>query len=462
MERLPIPDAAWLLIEGRETPMHVGGLQLFEFPDGAPRNFLADLGTSFRADVEIRPPFNNRLSSPYGRGGMFSWTRDDQVDLDYHVRHSALPKPARVRELFVLISRLHSTLLDRHRPLWESHLIEGLRGKRFAMYTKVHHSVFDGVGAMRTMQAMFSPDADERDRPPPWAIGAPEAPVRERHTDDERSMFDVAAEVLAKQAGAVGSLAGAARALGSQFISKARGVAEESIPFQAPKSILNPRITGSRRFAADDFDFERIKSVGKAYDATVNDVIMAMCAGALREYLLELDALPDQPLIAMVPVSIRQEGAGSRGNALSMLLANLATDEPDPVARIGRIKASMDRGKERLSSMNQAELVNYAVALTAPTMFGALIGTAGRGRPPVNVVISNVPGPRDPLFLNGAAMTGFYPVSLLVQGQALNITLTSYVDKMTFGITADRRSLPSVQRLLVHLEHVLAALEKRA
>lgn len=465
-ERLPITDGAWLAIEGRATPMHVAGLQLFRYPDGAPPTFLADLYEHFRSPKEVVPPFSSKLDRPYGIAGQFAWVDDPDVDLDYHVRHSALPAPGRVRELFVLISRLHSTLLDRTRPLWETHLIEGLTDNRFAVYTKFHHSMFDGVGAMRAAQRMFSTDPDVRDLPAPWAV----------HPDDFASTADdgdpddgEAASTLAQvgrlvsaQLSQAGSVVGVTRAFASQFAGKLRGVAGEVVPYEAPKCILNGRISGSRRFAADGFAFERIRAVGKAFGATVNDVVLAMCSSALRAYLGDLNKLPDRPLIAMIPVSIRTEGAGSRGNALSMLLCNLATDVADPVDRLAAVKASMDRGKARLQSMSREELVNYALALTAPTVFSNLVGTAGRGRPTHNVVISNVPGPREPMYFNGARMEGLYPVSLLPQGQALNITLTSYVDDMEFGITACRKTLPHVQRLLDYLTNAIEELEAAA
>lgn len=462
-ERLPITDGAWLAIEGRATPMHVAGLQLFRYPDDAPPTFLADLHEHFRSPRNVVPPFSSRLDRPYGIAGQFSWVQDDDVDLDYHVRHSALPAPGRVRELFVLISRLHSTLLDRTRPLWETHLIEGLTDNRFAVYTKFHHSMFDGVGAMRAAQRMFSTDPDARDLPAPWAVHPDEfATTTDRDDGEAASAFAQVGRLVSAQLSQAGSVVGVTRAFASQFAGKIRGVEGEVVPYEAPKSILNGRISGSRRFAADGFAFERIRDVGKAYGATVNDVVLAMCASALRNYLADLNRLPDKPLIAMIPVSIRPDDAGARGNALSMLLANLATDVADPVDRLAAIKASMDRGKERLQSMSREELVNYALALTAPTVFGNLIGTAGRGRPTHNVVISNVPGPREPMYFNGARMEGLYPVSLLPQGQALNITLTSYVGDMEFGITACRKTLPHVQRLLDYLTNALEELEAAA
>ncbi len=459
-DRLPIMDAGWLLVEGRETPMHVAGLQLFTPPDDVEPTFIGDMFRGMVEKYEPTPPFNHRLDRPYGRAGLFSWVEDPDVDLEYHARHSALAAPGRIRELLALVSRFHSTLLDRHRPLWELHLVEGLNDGRVAVYTKFHHSLFDGVGAIRQMLKSFSPDETRRDLPPPWAIEA--EPRRSRSDEGAPSPFDLIGKAVGGPLGQARAAGGATVAMTKQVVGRLRG-GDEPILYSAPPSILNGRITGSRRFAADSWSLERIKQVGKSHGATINDVVMAICAGALRAYLDDLGELPDKPLIAMVPVSIRPDDASdTRGNALSMLLADLATDEPDAVARLGRIKASMDRGKERLKSMTHDELVDYALLLTAPNLLGTLSGTAGRTRPSCNLVISNVPGPREPLYWNGARMDGMYPASLIPQGQALNITLTSYVDEIAFSVTADRKTLPSVQRLLTHFEDALAELEKRA
>ena len=173
---LPITDGAWLMIESGEAPQHVGGLMVFDYPPDASPTWLHDTWQRLRTATDFAPPFSYRLRRPYGLAGLFDWEPDPDIDLDYHLRFSALPRPGRVRELLVLVSRLHSTLLDRHRPLWEVHLIEGLQPEhegeppRFAMYAKFHHSMFDGVGAMRVMRRMFSADPDLRGMAAPWAV----------------------------------------------------------------------------------------------------------------------------------------------------------------------------------------------------------------------------------------------------------------------------------------------------
>lgn len=456
MERLSLSDGAWLMIEGRETPMHVAGLQLFELPEDAGPGFVAELAARARASTTVMPPFSWKLEHPYGRATQFRWAEDDEVDLDYHVRHSALPAPGEIRDLFVLVSRLHSTLLDRHRPLWEVHLIEGLADGRIALYVKFHHAMFDGVGAMRQMLTAYATDATVLDLPAPWAVPVVEA---ERREEVERSALDQVMRTVTGPLQQGRAVLGAGAALAKQVVGGRRHETAEIAPYDAPRSILNTSITGARRFAAQDWELARLRDIGSAHGATLNDVVLSVSGQALRTYLADLDALPKKPLVATVPVSIRGEDDGNRGNALSMALADLATDEVDPVAALGRVKASMDAAKTRLGAMSKAELIDYAILLMAPVIGGNLSGQAGRMPPPFNLVMSNVPGPKEPLFWNGARLTGMYPASLIPDGQALNITTTSYVDRMSFSLTACRKTLPRIQRMLQHLDDAIVALE---
>ncbi len=456
MKKLPITDAAWLLLENRERPMHVGGLQLFEYPEDAEAGFLARIAQDFRAGTLVKKPFNQRLTRPYSRTGSFAWMEDSQFDLDYHFRHSALATPGRVRELLGLVSHLHSTLLDRHRPLWETHLIEGLEGNRFAIYTKIHHSVVDGVAAINLAMNSFSPDSSVRDLPPPWARSR-----KDLRISREFGNRDAVTSGLSSLRTQARTLPGVVSALRDQY-RQSRHSEAEVVPYQAPPCMLNRPITGSRRFAAQSFSLPRIKAVAKALDGTINDVVMAMCASALRTYLIGQNALPDAPLIAIVPVSVRPKDEDSTGNAIGFLLCNLATNVGDPGTRYQRIQDSMRCGKARMSQMSRQQIINYALLLTGPMILGQLLGFKGDRRPMYNITLSNVPGPRETLYWNGCKMTGLYPASLMLDGQALNITMVSYAESMEFGITACRKSLPSVQRLLDYLDDALTELSEVA
>lgn len=455
MRRLSVSDAGWLLIEERERPMHVGGLMLFQLPDDAPPDLVQRVVRSAREHDEVRPPFDHKLARPYGLAGLYHWV-EDEVELDYHFRHLALPEPGRIRELLSLVSVLHANLLDRHRPLWEMYLFENIEGSQVGVYTKIHHAMLDGVAAIRQVLASFTPDPDSRDLPPPWAtpVGGLTTAVA---VDGAWSPLGQAASLVRQVTDGITSTVTVARAITEQLVRAQRDVAEVA-PFQAPRSMLNTKLTPARRFVAQSYDLERIRGLSKALGATINDIVMAMCAGALRRYLSSHDALPDKPLIALVPVSFRRDDSAS-GNAISLVPANLATHVEDPEERLDLIRSSMDRAKARLRDMSPTELIEYGLLMTAPILIGQLTGLAGRVRPTYNLVISNVPGPDQPLYWNGVPMTGMYPLSLLTDGQAINITQTSYAGSMEFGITADRRALPSIQRLIDHLEEALAELE---
>lgn len=452
VKKLPLTDAAWLMLESRERPMHVGGLQVFHYPEDASPDFLQQIVQDFRAGTLVKKPFNQRLREPYSRTGQFAWIEDSNFDLDYHFRHSALPHPGRVRELLGLISRLHSTLLDRHRPLWECHLIEGLENNRFAIYTKIHHSVVDGVAAMNLAMHSFTTDASKRNLPPPWALSRDQLKIGKK---PNRDAVTANISTLGSQ---MRTIPGVVRALRQQY-RQARNSDAEVLPYQAPHSILNRSITGSRRFAAQSYSMPRIQAVAKKLDGTINDVVMAMCSSALRTYLLSQNALPDEPLISIVPVSVRPQDEVSHGNAIGFLLCNLGTNSGDPGERFTRIQESMRAGKERLKGMSREEIINYSLLLTGPMVLGQLAGLSGDRKPMYNITISNVPGPKEPLYWNGCRMEGMYPASLMLDGQAINITMVSYADSMEFGITACRRSLPSIQRLLDYLADALAELE---
>ncbi len=450
MKALSPMDAMFLVGEHRRQPMHVAGLQLFTPPEGAEPGFVGGMVEKMRTHQEPQPPYNQRLVF---RGSWF-WQDDEQFDLDHHFRHLALPQPGRIRELLAMTSRLHGSLMDRSRPLWETNVIEGLHDGRFAIFSKVHHALFDGVAATREARKALSEDPDERDMPPPWA-----RPRARREKDDAvLADPDSPLRALAKSLSMNRRiLPGAARGL-KDLLRKSRHDLTDATPYQAPPTMFNVRISSSRRFAAQSFSLARIKKVGKACGATVNDIALAMCAGALREYLMVHNALPEQPLISMVPVSVRAADGPEGGNQVAVILANLGTQTADPAKRLETIVASTRRAKERMSQMGRVEQMAYSAAALSPMFATSLLGF-DRIRPAFNVVISNVPGPTKPLYWNGARMDESYPVSIPIDGQALNITLTSYCDQVAFGYTACRRSVPSMQRLLDFTEHALAELE---
>ncbi|SHV35336.1 Diacylglycerol O-acyltransferase [Mycobacteroides abscessus subsp. abscessus] len=441
-------DAMFLLGESREHPMHVGGLQLFTPPEGAGPEFIHDLYRDMLAHTNFNPTYRKRPARILGGIASFGWAYDDDVDVDYHLRRSALPSPGRVRELLDLCGRLHTSLLDRHRPLWETYLVEGLEDGRFAIYSKAHHALLDGVSALRMAMRTLSDDPAEQEVRVPWDL-----PSRKRTPKQGSSLIGSAV-------GAVGAAAGLAP---STFRVARAVLLEQNLTrtFSAPKTMFNVKIGGARRVAAQSWPIARIKAVKQAAGGvTVNDVVLAMCSGALRAYLLEQGALPDAPLIAMVPVSLRSEAdADAGGNQVGAILCNLATDVKDPAARLQTIADSMRGNKQVFSGLSKTESMALSALLLSPIALSAVPGFVDATPPPFNIVISNVPGPRVPMYWKGARLDGNYPLSIALDGQALNITLVNNGDNLDFGLVGCRHSVPHLQRLLGHLEDSLTDLE---
>ena len=450
MKPLGTVDTSFLLAESRMMPMHTGGLMLFSYPKGVQEDWLHETLSGNDDPGAVQYPFNQKLAWPLRRLGLPHWVKDHDLDTHYHVRHSALPKPGRYREMFSLVSRLHSTRLHRDRPLWEAHIIEGVEEDRFALYVKTHHSMIDGVGAMRMLRACLSSDPNEQAMPAPWNMPRPK---RERAASDE----------VPEPRGAVAATAGAMGGV-MKFASAVRKRDQHGMiaPFQTPLTTLNRRVTGSRRFVAQSWSLLRIKMVAKALNATINDIVLAMSGGALRRYLADQGALPEQPLTAMTPVSFRPADADLEGNSFSVVFATLATELGDPLDRLRAIQNSMGEAKRLLKGMNSADIPIFTSIVALPVLVPHLLRLSGRTRPTFNVTVSNVPGPREQLYWNGAPLEGMYPLSIVTHGQALNITVTSVAENLDVGIIACRRSVPSAQRLIDHLEEALVELERAA
>lgn len=451
MKALSLADQVFLWMEKRQQPMHIGGLHLYDFPEDAGPKYVTELAEYMRSFDQPTPPFNMRLKSRFGQ---YHWEEDHLFDLDHHFRHSALPKPGRIRELLALVSVKHSVLMDRERPMWEVHLIEGLRGRRFAIYYKVHHSMMDGVAAIRMALRLLSEDPAVRNKPPLWAL-----PVVKREPKALVTQQDLASSLMTMASSAGKQISTLPTLVKEVFhmVEQARHNPDYVTAFEAPPSILNQHITGSRRFAAQSYSLDRFKAIAKKMGATLNDVVLTVCSGALRKYLVSQNALPAKPLIGLVPMSLRRDDSDS-GNQIAMLLTSLATHLADPGERLHLIQRSIKDAKERYSQMSVEEGVNFTALTLAPAAINMLTDISNRLQA-FNVVISNVPGPTKPLYWNGARLNGMYPVSIPMERIALNITLISYVDHLEFGFIACRRTLPSMQRLLDYVEDSIAELE---
>lgn len=457
MKKLNPMDASWLYVESRDTPMQVGNLSIFSLPDDAPDDFVQQLVARARASTKVVSPWNLKLRGGNLGRALPMWVEDTDLDMDYHFRHSALPKPGGERELGQLVSRLHSYQLDFKRPPWEVHLIEGLEGNRVALYSKMHHSLIDGVSGARLMERVYSTDPNRRDMAAPWSTGnAPAAKRSEAKSLENTSPFQALMEGLKEQGSSTAALIKGLKGL----VTKARNDNDPfTAPFQAPKSILNGRIEGgSRRFATQQYDLEHMKALAKAADCSLNDIVLYLCSTAMRRFLKEAHALPAKPLTAGIPVNVRPAGDQGTGNAISFIMANLGTEIADPIKRLETIKASTNRAKDHLQSLPKSAIQQYTLVVMAPYILQLLTGVGGRARPVFNITISNVPGPKETLYFNGAKLEAMYPVSLIAHGGALNITCLSYAGTLNFGFTGCRDTLPHMQRLAVYTGEALEEL----
>ena len=465
MDRINLLDSGFLYLESPETPMHVAGVNLFRYPDRVhQRKFMTRIRDVYHSTTELRRPLAHRVAhGALGRFGPLYWEEDPDLDLEYHVRHSALPAPGRYRELFALVSRLHSTLLDRSRPLWEVHIIEGLQNREFAVYIKLHHAAIDGVAGARMTEASCSPDPEATTDLSPFSIEAHEKYKAEhgfvRAPELEPSEFELKtmAEFFKAQFDTSAHFLGVIKSYAATWLGLGKGLA---VPWRhVPHTIINTQVSGARRFVAQSWSIDRVRAVGKAAGVTINDVVLAMCSGALRRYLDEQDELPEHSLRALVPVSVREKNDFDSAVAVSYIVADLGTRHDDPADRLDAIVESTRAGKEMLSELTSREASLYATLMQTPLFIASLMGVAD-WFPPVSTVISNVPGPKEQLYWNGAPLLGSYPVSVVFQGFALNITFVSYNGNLDFGIIACRQTVPRVQRLIDYLEESLTELEE--
>ncbi|MFC9841372.1 wax ester/triacylglycerol synthase family O-acyltransferase [Rhodococcus sp. NPDC127530] len=461
-------DSLFLLGDSRAHPMHVGGLAIFTPPEGAD---AAEMGAMFATAVdsdEVAPIFRKRARRSVTTLGQWGWDTATDVDVDYHVHRNAVPVPGGMCELMTLVSRLHGTPLDRGRPLWEMHLIEGLAEGRYAVYTKIHHALADGASAMNLLRRSMSEDPTRRGMPAPWQPAAPATATGMAGPAPASSMpinlRGLPSQVLRAARDAAGEVAGLAPALAGT-VDRALRAEGGPLSTRAPHTMFNVAIGGARHFAARTFPLERIRLLAKHADATINDIILAMSAGALRTYLHDLGALPAEPLIAMVPVSLRPNTSGTdsesaSGNRIGVLMCNLATHLPDPAHRLDTVRTCMREGKHALRAMSPGQVLATSALGAAPLGIEMLLGRRGPQRPPFNLVISNIAGPDTPLYWNGARLDSLYPLSIPVTGQALNITCTSSDDQLVFGLTGCRRTVPNLYPMLDHLDIELDALEQ--
>ncbi len=446
-------DAAFLRMDSKRTPMHVGALMTFRLPDKAPPDFLRRLLDRMREEPFMPPPFNCRLARGRLARVAPAWEQTD-LEMDYHLRHSALPYPGGERELGILVARLHSHPLDLSRPLWECHLIEGLENRRFALYFKAHHCAIDGMGAMRMVQKWLSKDPNEEKSLGPWVLAAkPDDPADDGESPSLLQRMKKPARSAAEQARALKDLVSGLRKMTQGEDSGAR------MALHTPRSLFNVRASQQRRLGTQILELPRIKALAVATATTVNDVCLAIIGGTVRRYLIEQDALPEKSLLASVPMGLTRPD-GKPGNAVAGFVVPLGTDLKNPRERLDLIHRVTTRSKQELQEMTPMALMQFALLGLSPLILGQMTGTLAKLPPFFNFVVSNVVLSRDPLYLMGAELEAMYPVSFLFDGYTLNITLVGYNDRIAVGFLGDRDAIPSLQRMAVYSRDALVELEK--
>lgn len=453
MGYLSAVDATFLQMESPRTPMHVGGLMVFSLPENAPQDYLRKLFDKIRSAPVSTYPFNCRIKPGTLLNPLPSWETVENIDIDYHVRHSALPFPGGERELGVLVARLHSHPIDMTRPLWEFHLIEGLENKRFAMYLKAHHSAIDGIGAMRLIKKWLSDNPTAETNPAPWSTPRKE---NKKQQVEKEGIFKRYTAMVKHQANASNQLIKVLRRL-SDPIENPEGGMRSSL--HTPKSLFNLSISAQRRLATQLYDIERFKKISKTTGATINDISLAVIGSAARRYLNEMDALPEQSLIASIPVGVARPD-GTPGNAVAGFVCPLFTEQEDPVARLSTIRNITARTKEQMKGLSRPAIDQFALLGLSPLILGQMTGLSTKIPPLFNMVVSNVVASKKRLYIEGAELEAMYPISLLFDGYALNVTIVGYADRISMGFIGCRNAVPSLQRLAVYTGEALEQLEQ--
>lgn len=454
MAKLSVMDVAFLALETAANPKHVAGLAVFDRGTGGAGSGLRDLLREMKA-AAAAPPFNQKidlslLSMPH-------WVEDPDVDLDWHVRHLALPEGAGTEDLMMLVSQLHSTVLDRSRPLWEIYLIEGLEDRKFAFYLKVHHAYMDGVSMLKRVTATLNTSATDTALTPIWGTKLD----RPKITREESNLLQQlvggikGAGAIAKSIPAMGGMAV------SQFL-KAVGIKKDGLmaPFTAPRTRLNEPLNPARSAAVAKLTIARLKSVARAANTTINDVLLSVCDSALHAYLEKAGDTLDEPLIAQMPISVRSEGSDNAGNQITIALVELSSGGHDPVERLKQISQRTADVKNHYGRIPGLAASSYTVLVQSLAQVADVV-KVNRLLPPLgNVLVSNVIGPKENLYLNGAKLVGLYPISTMPPGVSVNITFLSTGGVAYAGIIAGREAIADAAFVAREMEKSLAELSR--
>jgi diacylglycerol O-acyltransferase / wax synthase len=461
MQRLTGLDAAFLSLETPTAHMHVLGVAVVD-PTTSPRGFSYDtVRELIESRLHLIPPFRRRLVEvPMGLHAPL-WIEDPDFDLDYHLRRAALPSPGGEAELGAFVADVAGRPLDRRHPLWEIWIVEGLERGYYAFVAKIHHSLIDGVSGVEILSSLFDLE------PEPAPRVADIAPDWEpEHVPTDIELLSHAALSFAQRPV---QFVRAANSLGRSVVRGVQRARERALdvplPLTAPKLSMNRSITPHRKVAFASVPLVEIKEVKNALGVTVNDVVLAVTTGAMRNYLLHRGELPDRSLVAAVPTNIRAEGERELGNRVSTMFASLPVELEDPLNRIETIERSTAGWKQVHEVVDNATLEDWA-GVAAPAVFSRAMRLYGRlrigerVRPAINMIVSNVPGPSFPLYLAGARLVSLHPLGPILDDCGLNLTVMSYLDHVDFGFIACRELVSDVDELAAAVPDALREIQK--
>ncbi len=453
-------DSAFLYLETPETPMHVGSVHLYAVPARARAGYFARVVKHFAGRLHLASVFTRRVATLPLAIASPMWVEDREVDLAWHIQRVKLPKPGTLATLEACVAKLHAERLDRDRPLWRFYLIEGLASGHVAWYSKIHHATLDGAAGVQLAQAILDPS------PVPRAV--PRA--KKRALESTPAVSELLAAALRKSAGEYAKLIRQIPEL-ARVVKAGFASGESTLPGaksrepgrglpMGPATVLNGPITAERTFATASIPLAEVKAIASRFEAKVNDVVLAMVSGMLRRYLMAHGAVPRKPLVAAMPVSLRAEGDEEYTTRATMVLANLATHLADPGKRLAAIRASAGNAKSITAKAKSVIPTDFPsigapwVLAAAARAYGYTQGVQGYA-PLANVVVSNVPGPQAPLYLAGARMLTYWPVSIVEHGLGLNVTVQSYCGSLDFGLVAAKSAVPDIHALAqaLHRSH---------
>ena len=467
MQALEGMDAAFLSLETPTTPMHVGAVLVMDPPEGtrslfSPSTRYAQIRRVIGQRLHLVAPLRQRaLRVPFGLHHPV-WVDDPDFELDDHLTRASLPEPGGQSELDAFVASAMSRPLDPDRPLWEMHVVEGLEGDRIALVAKIHHAVLDGVSGASVLAAFL--DLTPRSRvialPPEWNPD----PL----PSNAQLLRHAASSLVRQPGGTLSTLQAGVEAVADLGMHNREllGRGEHPPPgfFGAPHASFNGAVSNRKRFATMSVPLDDVKLVGRVFEATVNDVVLAVVSGALRALVKAREEDTSQPLVAMVPVSTRPEGQGENlGNQISGMLVSLASDVEDPVRRLDAISESARVAKEQ-EKLHRGRFVGDLAQIALPALTSRLARVVAgtrlfdKVRPPFNVVVSSVRGPDFSLFCAGSRVTDMYPVGPIAEGIGVNVTVLSYLDRVHFGLFACRRLLPEVERVARSMHDALGEL----